>query len=194
MTIFVFSFGCETLAFSRLCALFDAVLARFRFTAWEAFDCCFSRSLFFSQELHTSRRLYLGLEHISPFLWLHPTCPVHRQWLQSVALHQRQAVGRGPGFFVFDIDSDRGFSSLFIVWAVFSDHCWNRNSFWILRNNCQFVTIKKILAYINKERDKRQFYATVDTKSKTILCPLTIRNHSLWYQYVVIPNDFLMSW
>ena len=47
MTIFVFSFGCETLAFSRLCALFDAVLARFRFTAWEAFDCCFSRSLFF---------------------------------------------------------------------------------------------------------------------------------------------------
>ena len=47
-------------------------LSRFFFVTCKTFDCCFSRSLFFSQELHTNLRLYRGFGHISPFLWLHP--------------------------------------------------------------------------------------------------------------------------
>lgn len=80
----------------------------------KALSCCFSRSLFFSQELHTKRRLYLGFGHISPFLWLHPIWPIQRQCLQSVSLHQMHVVGLGPGFFAFVIDPDRCFSSRFI--------------------------------------------------------------------------------
>ena len=72
--IFNFEFPFNTVDFAISRLGFDLVegFSRFFFTTCKTFDCCFSRSLFFSQELHTNLRLYRGFGHISPFLWLHP--------------------------------------------------------------------------------------------------------------------------
>lgn len=75
----------------------------------------FSFNLFFSHELQTSLRLYLAFGHISPLRWLHPLCPVHRQWLHSVDPHQMHFVLRGPGFFAFTFNPLGALSSLSIV-------------------------------------------------------------------------------
>ena len=107
-------FSSFTLVVTRFRDAFVTDLDRFFFEDCKALSCCFSRSLFFSQELHTKRRLYLGFGHISPFLWLHPIWPIQRQCLQSVSLHQMHVVGLGPGFFDFGTDPDRCFSSRFI--------------------------------------------------------------------------------
>lgn len=65
------------------------------------------RSLDFSQELHTSLRLYLELifkvnpyrwrVHGSPGLWSHRSYPGHWQWWHFTSLHHLQGIGFGPG-------------------------------------------------------------------------------------------------
>ena len=89
------------------CFLLALGAARCRFLLADALSgrWFFSFNLFFSQELQTRRSLYLAFGHISPLRWLHPVCPVQRQWVHSVEPHQMHFVRRGPGFFALVVTS-----------------------------------------------------------------------------------------
>ena len=68
MSVLETPFKADCFVVSRLGVGLAEGLSRFFFTTCKTLDRCFSRNLFFSQELHTSLRLYRGFGHISPFL------------------------------------------------------------------------------------------------------------------------------